>query len=63
MTDERDYDLGYSDVGYFTKGRSGWHPEPDRPLIPHVPGWAWLALALAAPAIIIALTATMGMVR
>lgn len=55
MNDGRDYDLGYSDVGYFVRGRDPYHRDPDKALVPDIPaGWLVLAALLVVPAVIAA---------
>lgn len=50
----RDFDGGYDDCGYFTRGRAGFRQEP-RPIVPDIPaGWLVLAALLVVPAVIAA---------
>lgn len=53
MSDDYDY---RHDVGSTYIVRAAYRPEPHPPLLPPLPGWAWLLIALALPSIVIAVT-------
>lgn len=51
---ERGYDNIYDDTAYFTRGRSGYRPDPNPPIFPSM---AWLAIGLISPFVIVAIAA------